>query len=108
MTVAINTESSQTATISTEHTLATITSAGTYVLAVDCANMVNGDVLELRVYTKLTASDTSQLTYYAAYKHAQGALNKLSVPVPAPIEFKATLKQTAGTGRAFIWAVYSL
>jgi hypothetical protein len=108
MAVSINTEGSQTAVISTEHTLATITSAGTYVLAVDLANLANGDVLELRVYTKLTSGDTSQLTYFATYANVQADKNVLSVPVPAPIEFKATLKQTAGTGRAFIWAVYQL
>jgi hypothetical protein len=108
MAVSINVEGSQTATISTEHTLATVTSAGTYVLVVDLVNLAKGDVLELRIKTKLTSGDTSQLAYDVVYANAQGSLNTYSIPVPSPIEFVATLKQTAGTGRVFIWAVYAL
>ena len=108
MAVSIAAEGSQTAVISTEHTLTTITTAGTYVLVVDLANLVNGDAVELRIKTKLTSGDTSQLAYVASYQHAQSEDNVYSIPVPAPIEFVATLKQTAGTGRAFIWAVYAL
>lgn len=109
MAVTIHTEGSQNpAVISTEHTLATITDAGTYILTVDLSGMQNGDVLELRVKTKLTSGDTSQLAYDAFYAHAQSRPNVYSIPVPSPIEFVATLKQTAGTGRTFIWAVYRL
>ena len=49
MVVAVNTSGSQTATINTEHTLATITTANVFTLAVDVANMVGGttpDILE--------------------------------------------------------------
>ncbi len=42
----------QTAVVTTEHTLDTITDAGTYVLYVDTSNMVLIDELELRVKTK--------------------------------------------------------
>lgn len=101
---------SQTAVISTEHTLATVTAPGVYVLVVDTNAMVNGDVLELRVKRKVRTGDTTRVAYYATYAHAQGADNniKLSVPIPSPFEFVATLKQTAGTGRAFPWSVESV
>jgi hypothetical protein len=108
MAVSIHTEGSQSATISTEHTLATITSAGTYVFVVDLANLVNGDVVELRVKTKLTSGDTSQLAFDATYANLQSRLNVYSPPIPSPIEIVATLKQVAGTGRTFIWALYLL
>lgn len=108
MAVTINTEGSQTATVTTEHTLATVTTVGTFVLVVDTANLANGDTLELRIKTKLTSGDTSQLAYFATYVNAQTDLNKYSIPVPSPIEFVATLKQTVGTGRVFIWAIYAL
>lgn len=109
MAVSINTDGSQTAVISTEHTLATITTAGTFVLGVDLANLVGGDVLELRIKTKLrTSGGTSRLAYIATFTNPQLELMVYSNPVPSPVEFLATLKQTAGTGRAFDWAVYQL
>ena len=105
---SIKTEGSQSATLDTEHTLATVTDSGTYVLVVDLANMVNNDRLILRIKTKLTSGDTSQLAYEATYAHAQSRDNVYSVPVPSPIEFVATLEQTDGTGRTYIWAIYNL
>lgn len=108
MALTIHSEGSQTAVISTEHSLATITDAGTYVLAVDLANLVNGDVVTLRMKTKLTSGDTSQLAYEGIYAHAQTRLNVYSPPVASPVEIVATLQQTSGTGRDFIWAIYKL
>lgn len=105
---SIQDEGSQTATITTEHTLSTITAGGSYVLAVDLANLANGDIVELRVKTKLTSGDTLQLAYEGIYAHAQSRLNVYSPPLASPIEFVATLKQVAGTGRTFIWVVYAL
>jgi hypothetical protein len=96
---------SQTATVGTEHTLHTETSGKVCVFVVDTANLAGGDTVELRIYTIARASGTERLAYYATYSHVQGEPMKYSVPVPANISFKATLKQTAGTGRAFVWAV---
>jgi hypothetical protein len=98
----------QSATISTEHTLATDTTNKTYVLAVDTNAMVNGDVLELRLYTKVLSGSTERLAYTATYAHAQTIPNIYSVPVPANRSLKATLKQTAGTGRSYDWVLLSL
>lgn len=109
MTVSSNQSGSQTATIATEHTLGSaITAPGVYVLVVDTNAMANGDVLELRIYTKYASGGTERLAYVATYAHAQTELNKFSVPVPIDASFKATLKQTAGTGRAFPWNILSL
>ena len=108
MAVSENTGGSQTAIIDTEHTLATITAAGTYVLEVELTNLVDGDELELRIKVKGRSASTSRLAYIQSYAHAQSRLVVLSVPVPAPFEFIATLKQTAGTGRVFIWSIYEL
>lgn len=101
-------EGEQTAVIGTEHTLATDGTDHTYILAVDTGNMQNGDELELRLKTKVRSGGTSRIAYGATYKHAQGDPNKYSIPVPANIEIVATLKQTAGTGRAYPWALLSL
>jgi hypothetical protein len=108
MTVSENTGGSQTAVITTEHTLATISAAGTYQLVVELTNMANNDVLELRIKIKGRSASTSRVVFFATYAHAQGANTAVAIspPVPAPFEFVATLTQTAGTGRAFIWSIY--
>jgi hypothetical protein len=104
---SIKTEGSQVTSGTTEHTLATVTDAGTYVLAVDLSDMVKADVLKLRIKTKLTSGDTSRLAYIATYSGLQSIMNTYSIPVVAPIEFVATLQMTVGGG-TFIWAVYAL
>lgn len=109
MTVSVNTSGSQTATISTEHTLATITTAGIYQLMTDLGNLAAGDIVELRAYGKARSGDTERLMWgpvsYGPIVPAQ-----LLPPSPAivtAVSLKFTLKQTTGTGRAFPWAVYS-
>ena len=99
---------SQTAVISTEHTLSTITDAGSYVLGVDVSNMALGDKLTLRINTKIRSVGTTRTTYIASYAHVQSTLNTLSIPIASPHEFVATLEQTAGTGRAYNWEVTEL
>lgn len=101
-------DGSQTAVIDTEHTLSTVTDAGSYVLGVDVSNMVLGDKLTLRIKTKVRSSGTTRTTYIANYAHVQSTLNVLSIPVASPHEFVATLEQTAGTGRAFNWEITEL
>jgi hypothetical protein len=98
----------QTAVIGTEHTLATDVSGQSYVLVVDTVNLAMGDTLELRIYTKCRTAGTERLAYLRSFANAQGELIKYSVPVPADISCKATLKQTAGTGRQFEWSLLQI
>ena len=49
MAVTSAASGTQTATVTTEHTLAALETAGVYVFEVDTVNMVAGDVLELRI-----------------------------------------------------------
>lgn len=107
--VAVNTSGSQTATISTEHTLDTVTGALVLVLAVDLAAMAAGDEVELRVYGKARSADTERLLHRGTYGPIPSPTPLvMSVPIVSPHHFKATLKQTAGTGRAFPWAIYEV
>lgn len=108
MGVSSQTNGSQTASIDTEHTLATITAAGVYILVVDTANMVNGDIVTFRLKTKCRSTDTSRLAFSVTYSHVQSEPNKYSVPVPSDVELIATLEQTDGTGRAFPWSVLNV
>lgn len=99
----------QTATVTTEHTLTTLSGNKTYQLYVDTANMAAGDAVELRIKTKVLSGGTTRCVSKATYKHAQSAddLIKISIPVMSDQEYVATLKQTAGTGRDFPWKVMS-
>lgn len=108
MAVTEVTGADQAAAIGTEHTLTTQTTAAIYVLVVDTSAMANGDALELRLKTKARSGGTSRVAYIANFKDVQGQPIKYSVPVPANVEVVATLKQIAGTGRTFTWALLAL
>jgi len=101
-------EGTQAATVGTEHTLDEETTAHTYVLVVDASNLASGDVLELRLYSKVRAASTQNVAYYATFSGAQSQPNKYSVPIPITEDVKATLKQTAGVGRSFDWQLLAL
>ena len=108
MALAVIASGTQTATIGTEHSLNTDTTGKTAVFVVDTKNMANDDELELRIKTKVLSGSTAALAYIASYKHAQSTIVKYSVPVPANQSIEVTLKQTAGTGRSYEWALLSL
>jgi hypothetical protein len=99
------TNGSQTATLTTEHDLATITDAGRYFLKVDCNAMADGEILTLRVYTKARTSDTERLA--DSFSFQAPLVNKLQQTyvygVDAHVRF--TLQQDGGTGRAYPWQV---
>lgn len=101
----------QTATVTTEHTLDTETTNGVFVLVVDTAAMLSGttpDELELRIYYTCLSAGTERLAYAVAYKGVQGEPMKISPPIPSDISMKATLKQTTGTSRNFPWKLLAL
>lgn len=108
----------QTAVIGTEHTLGVAaTTNATYVLKVQLKNLANGDTLELRAYTKVLAADVAAtLIYSASFANLQGdggapgtsasgEVVAVSVAIPSDLSVTMTLKQTAGVGRAFDWAI---
>lgn len=97
----------QVCVISTEHTLTTQTTAGTYVLVIDANPFADGDTFEVRLKTIVRAAGTERTAYLRSYVNGQDADGqiKYSVPVPVNVSIKATLKQTAGTGRTVTWAL---
>ena len=113
MAVSAAGSGTQTAVISTEHTLQDIAAAGVYTLHVDSVNMASGDVLELRVYQMVLTAGTRRVAYYVQFQDAQATddLIKISVPIANELTdagaLRFTLKQTAGTGRNFPWKVLS-
>lgn len=106
MTWTASASGTQTATIGTEHTLITDVTNGTYYYQVDVNNMVLGDVLELRIYTICLSGGASSLTWQHTIGPGLPPETNIASPAqPSDQSYKATLKQTAGTGRAFPWKV---
>jgi len=99
---------SQTATIDTEHTLDTQTTAGVYVLVVDMSNLAAGDIVILKIKVKAVHDGSSTLAYSSTFANAQSEPVKYSIPVPVDSEIICTLEQTDGTGRAFPWNLLKL
>ena len=99
---------SQTAVISTLHTLNTTTpetTDGAFQLQVDVANLVRGDRVEFSVHEKARSGDTSRQV--AKYTLANDQVDDLYVTpwfgMMHGWDFK--LKQTDGTGRVFPWSI---
>lgn len=111
MAVTAQSSGTQTATISTEHTLLDVAVAGTFTLHVDTNAMAAGDTLELRIYQIVLTGGTRRVAYFTRYIDAQPAddLIKISVPISNELtdagSLRFTLKQTTGTGRAYPWKV---
>lgn len=108
MALTIEDDGSQTATISTEHSLATLAGSGTRVVAVDLSAMVAGDVTVLRIKTAVRSGGTERTLYTATFAGPTGEPVVFSPPAPLANGGEVTLQQTAGTGRAYPWAVYLL
>lgn len=107
-----NTGGTQTATVTTEHTLATITTAGRYQLTVNVTNLANGatpDIVEIRQKIKVRSGGSEvEEKLWTIGPGAQSEKVFRTVPIPSPFSVKYTLKQTQGTGRDFEWSVIDL
>lgn len=111
MAVTAASSGTQTATVTTEHTLLDVATAGVYTLHVDTVNMVAGDVVELRVYQIVLTGGTRRVAYLGSFYGAQPTddLIKVSIPIGNELtdsgSLRFTLKQTFGTSRNFPWKV---
>ena len=98
------TSGTQTATINTEHTLSTQTTADVFVLAVNVTNNAAADILELRAKTKvLTGGSAVEAVVFTITGVQTEKVVWIEVPSEWSCEF--TLKQTAGTGRSYEWSI---
>ncbi|GAA0969756.1 hypothetical protein GCM10009555_017470 [Acrocarpospora macrocephala] len=108
MSITVIASGTQSATLTTEHDLATDTASHVYVLGVDTGAMALADILEVRVYTKMLSGGTERLAYSATFSHVQGEPQKYSPPIVANISIRVSLLQSAGTGRSYPWALLAL
>jgi len=108
MAIAEHETGSQTATVTTEHTLNTTTpetTDGIYQFVVDLNAMASGDTVELRIKEKARSSDTQRLITIDTLVDAQSEPLWVSPSLLLLHGWDFTLKQTAGTGRAFPWSI---
>ncbi len=95
----------------TEQTLLDVAVNGLFALQVDLANMAAGDVTELRIYQIVLTGGTRRVVYFTSYNGNQVADFEIALSLPFGNELtdsgslRFTLKQTAGTGRAYPWKV---
>ena len=110
MALSSKANGSQTATLTTEHTLATVTDAGVYVLHVDIANLTGAEIVTLRLKTRARTSDTTRIAYEVDLdaSAAAGEPIAISPPIASLHELIVTLEQNGGTGRAFPWNLIQL
>ena len=108
MPVTVDSSGTQSATVTTEHSLYSTSSAKILQAVVDLANMVNDDELEIRVKVKAISGGTARLAFYGTYKHDQGDVLAVTPPIASPYYWELTLKQTAGTSRNYDWYVVSV
>ena len=98
----------QTAVVGTEHTLDSPTTGKTRVLLVDVAAQVAGDIVELRFFGPVLAAGTSRLILMTTFSGVVDAAHTQSLPIIMPHGGTVTLKQTAGTARAYPWTISTL
>lgn len=105
-------QNTQTATVTTEHTLLDVAVAGVFQLKVDIpAAFVAGDVVELRVYTIILTGGTRHVEQYVRLEGPVAADEAIWYSDPVMNELtdsgsvRFTLLQTKGTGRSFPWKV---
>jgi hypothetical protein len=103
-TPTVASSGTQTATVgSTPDVLYTTTTAGTYILSVDCSALADDELLILRIRRKILTAGTVRTAYVWTVVGTLPVDDAIQVSVPITCGFGAdfTLNQTNGTGRAF-------
>jgi hypothetical protein len=105
MTWVLDASGTQAAQVGVEHQLAQSAQNGTFQLYVDLSAMAIGDVVELRVYTKVLADGALGQAWKGVFSHQQVSPIPPSPPIASDVQVQVTLKQTAGTPRSFAWKI---
>jgi len=110
--MSLESSGTQTAVLTTEHTLATVTPASAGValqLWVDIDALTDTEVLILKIKTKVLSAGTSRILYKETFTAMQSSITPIIVLPPMLFDQDTifTLEQNNGTGRAFPWKVLS-
>lgn len=109
MSVTLFASGTQTATVTTEHSLASVNLEGMFQFSIDLVNMADGDVTEIRVYRIELTSGTKRLAKFYAYYGAQPSYELIfdspffQNDLTDANSLELSLKQTFGTGRNYPW-----
>lgn len=98
----------QTAVIGTEHVLATIATAKTFVAVVRIAPIVASEYVQLRVRRRVLSGGPTDVIFSKTYSWLEAAIRQaVTLPVDASGggRYEVTLRQLNGTGRDFPWAI---
>lgn len=98
----------QTAVISTEHTLYNPITNKFFTGYIDLSNMTSGDTVLIRVSIIVKTAGSYRMYWEGSYTGAQ--INPLVyiAPLPSDIGWRLTLTQTTGTGRVYDWRIYEM
>lgn len=110
MAYDVNTSGSQTTSGTTEHDLATLTSANAFMLSIDVSDMVGGttpDILEIAIYGKARSSDTERLIKKYVLTGAQVETLFQTPVFVSPHHIRISVKAAAGT-ITLPWAIYEM
>jgi hypothetical protein len=103
--VAVESFGTQTAVVSTEHTLVTEVTGKWRVLVVSLANLVAGDTVVLRAKAPVISGGPDLLIKEYPFTGVQAEPNVQSFGFDMPYGGTFTLTQTAGTARTYAWHV---
>lgn len=86
------------------------TAVKTFILQVDLNNMVAGDVIEIRCYTKTAGTGgTARLAWNQSFADSQsGSPVYISVPTCSPYSLEFRMIQPTGTGKAVDYVLFSI
>jgi len=97
-------------TTGSEDSLATVTDAGVYQLAIDLSDMVDAaspDILAIRIYGKARSSDTERAVEIYQFIGSQGKPLWISPPLISPHYYRASITMTTGSA-TIPWAIYTV
>lgn len=81
------------------------TTNATYVFKAALNNMANGDIVEIRVYTKALTGSTLAVCFKASYANIPVTKVSISPPIASDFSIKVSMTQQAGTGRSVEWSL---
>lgn len=108
MAISQQATGAQIATVGTEHTLASIADAKTFVVIVDISELVGGEFMEVLVKRKVRSVDSLKRCRSRIFSWLEGDIDgvvQVSVDASGGGLYEVSLRQLNGTGRTFAWAI---
>ena len=86
------------------------TTNATYVFKADLHNLANGEIVTIRIYTKVLTGDTLRPCWQGTSVGGAGTNNLvipdvISPPIASDFSVKVTAQQQNGTGRSVTWSL---